>query len=187
MLFYLKSLWLLIWLCISLHVPHLEWIVHISSQYLPFVPLLLLSSTLLCAQEADHYGLHKYLPCLLDSCWVWPLWRLHLYQTKRWLWLSSSTKGHKFCPGYCVPVTIPCRYYPFFPGGSDSKESACNAGDPGSIPGSERSPGEGNGNHSSIVAWRIPWSLMSLLQSMGSQRVGQDWVTNTTPSCFVEK
>jgi len=33
-----------------------------------------------------------------------------------------------------------------FPGGSDSKESACNAGDPGSIPGSRRSPGEGNGN-----------------------------------------
>ena len=29
---------------------------------------------------------------------------------------------------------------------SDGKESACNAGDPGSIPGSERSPGEGNGN-----------------------------------------
>ena len=36
-----------------------------------------------------------------------------------------------------------------FPGGSDGKVSACNAGDPGSIPGSGRSPegpGEGNGN-----------------------------------------
>ena len=32
-----------------------------------------------------------------------------------------------------------------FPGGSDNKEPACNAGDPGSIPGSGRSPGEGNG------------------------------------------
>ena len=31
-----------------------------------------------------------------------------------------------------------------FPGGSDGKESACNAGDPGLIPGSGRSPGEGN-------------------------------------------
>ena len=30
--------------------------------------------------------------------------------------------------------------------GSDSKESDCNAGDPGSIPGLGRSPGEGNGN-----------------------------------------
>ena len=38
------------------------------------------------------------------------------------------------------------RAYPgSFPGGSDSKESACNAGDLGLIPGSERSPGEGNG------------------------------------------
>ena len=33
-----------------------------------------------------------------------------------------------------------------FPGGSDSKESACNAGDLGLIPGSGRSLGEGNGN-----------------------------------------
>ena len=31
-----------------------------------------------------------------------------------------------------------------FPGGSNSKEFACNAGDPGSIPGLGRSPGEGN-------------------------------------------
>ena len=33
-----------------------------------------------------------------------------------------------------------------FPGGSDGKVSACNVGDPGSISGSGRSPGEGNGN-----------------------------------------
>ena len=33
-----------------------------------------------------------------------------------------------------------------FPGGSDGKASACDAGDPGSIPGSGRSPGKGNGN-----------------------------------------
>ena len=35
---------------------------------------------------------------------------------------------------------------PQFPGGSGGKASACNAGDPGSIPGLGRSPGEGNGN-----------------------------------------
>ena len=34
----------------------------------------------------------------------------------------------------------------FMPGGSDGKESACNAGDLGSIPGLGRFPGEGNGN-----------------------------------------
>ena len=33
-----------------------------------------------------------------------------------------------------------------FPGGSDGRESACNAEDPGLIPGSESSPGERNGN-----------------------------------------
>ena len=33
-----------------------------------------------------------------------------------------------------------------FPGGSEDKASACKAGDPGSIPGLGRSPGEGNGN-----------------------------------------
>ena len=33
-----------------------------------------------------------------------------------------------------------------FPGGSDGKASTYNVGDPGSIPGSGRSPGEGNGN-----------------------------------------
>ena len=33
-----------------------------------------------------------------------------------------------------------------FPGGSDGKESACNAGDLGSVPGLGRSPGEENGN-----------------------------------------
>ena len=33
-----------------------------------------------------------------------------------------------------------------FPGGSDDRESMCNAGDPGTVPGSGRSSGEGNGN-----------------------------------------
>ena len=45
-----------------------------------------------------------------------------------------------------------------FPDGSDGKESACNAGDLGSVPGSWRYLGEGNGNASSILAWRIRWT-----------------------------
>ena len=40
--------------------------------------------------------------------------------------------------------------------GSDDKESACNAGDEGSIPGSGRSPEKEMATHSSILAWRIP-------------------------------
>ena len=59
------------------------------------------------------------------------------------------------------------------PGGSDGKESACDVGDPGSIPGSERSSGEGMATHSSILAWRIPWTEEpGVLLSMGSQRLG---------------
>ena len=45
-----------------------------------------------------------------------------------------------------------------FPGGSAGKESACNEGDMDSIPGLGRSPGEGKATHSSILAWRIPWT-----------------------------
>ena len=43
-----------------------------------------------------------------------------------------------------------------FPGGSDGKESAHSVGDLGSIPRSGRLPEEGNRNHFSILAWRIP-------------------------------
>ena len=45
-----------------------------------------------------------------------------------------------------------------FPGGSDNKESACDAGDPSSIPRLEDSLEKKMGNHSSILAWRIPWT-----------------------------
>ena len=105
-----------------------------------------------------------------------------------------------------------------FPGSSDGKESAYNAGDPGSIPGSGRSPGKQRGyplqyswaslvaqmvknlptmqdtwvqslgqedppeedmaTHSSILAWRIPWTEEPVrLQSMELQRVGHDLAT----------
>ena len=40
---------------------------------------------------------------------------------------------------------LPTPEFLGFPGGSDSKESACNAGDLGAIPGLGRSPGEGKG------------------------------------------
>ena len=60
-----------------------------------------------------------------------------------------------------------------FPGGSVSKESACHAGDPGSIPGLGRSSGERKEyTHSSILAWRIQWTEEpGGLQSIGSQEL----------------
>ena len=74
-----------------------------------------------------------------------------------------------------------------FPCGSHGKEPAHNAGDLGSIPGPGRSRGEGYGNPPSILAWRIPWTEEpGGLQSMGSQRVGHDWVTIFIHSFFQE-
>jgi len=46
----------------------------------------------------------------------------------------------------------------YIPGGSDGKESTCDAGDLGSIPGLGRSPRGGMTTHSSILAWRITWT-----------------------------
>ena len=59
-----------------------------------------------------------------------------------------------------------------FPGGSDGKESTCNAGDLGLIPGSERSPAEGNGNPLQYSCLGNPMDRgPGGLQSMGLQRV----------------
>ena len=59
------------------------------------------------------------------------------------------------------------------------KNPPANAGDTtaaGSIPGSGRSLEEEMAPHSSILAWRIPWTEEpGGLQSMGSQRLGHDW------------
>ena len=55
-----------------------------------------------------------------------------------------------------------------FPGGSDGKESVCNAGDPGLIPGWEDLLEKGTAIHSSILAGRFPWTEEpDGLQSMG--------------------
>ena len=53
-----------------------------------------------------------------------------------------------------------------FPGGSAGKESTCNVGDLGWEDPLEN----GTATHSSILAWRIPWTI----QSVGSQRVGHN-------------
>ena len=69
--------------------------------------------------------------------------------------------------------------FPGFPDGSAGEESICSAGDTGStgsIHGSVRSPGRGNGNPLQYSCLRkIPWTEEpSELQSTGSQRIGHD-------------
>ena len=61
-----------------------------------------------------------------------------------------------------------------FPGGSDGKVSACNVEDLGSIPGSGRSLGEGNGN---LLQYSCLENSMDL-ESTESQRVGHDGTTS---------
>ena len=68
-----------------------------------------------------------------------------------------------------------------FSGGSDSKESACNAGELGSILGLERSPGGGHGNPLQCSCLENPWTEEpGGLQFMGSQRVRHDRVMKHT-------
>ena len=73
------------------------------------------------------------------------------------------------------------------PGVLDGKESACNARDPGSVPGSGRSPGEGNGyplqyscleNSMDRGAWQATFR--------GVERVGHDIATNIFSHATIE-
>ena len=67
-----------------------------------------------------------------------------------------------------------------FPGSSVGKESACHAGDPGSIPGSGRSPGEGYGKPLYYSCLENPMDRRAWWAAVhGLQRVGHDWATNT--------
>ena len=64
---------------------------------------------------------------------------------------------------------------PSFPGGSDSKESACNGGDLGSIPGFGKSAGKGNDIPLQYSCLENPKDRGACdLKSMGFQRVGHD-------------
>ena len=127
---------------------------------------------------------------------------------------SPSLLGSNHSPGLVVYYSL-AFLCSFIPDRSVGKESACNAGDLGSIPGSGRSSGEGicypvqyswaslvaqlvknlpamwetwvqslgwedplekgKATHSSILAWKIPWTVYS----RGSQRVRHDSVTFT--------
>ena len=68
-------------------------------------------------------------------------------------------EGVHVCLYVCVYL-LKCYGYLSFPCGSSGKESACNVGDLGLIPGLVRYRGEGDSSHySSILAWRIPWTV----------------------------
>ena len=65
---------------------------------------------------------------------------------------------------------LPTPVFLSFPCSSAGKESTCNVGDLGLIPGLGRSLEKGKATHSSVLAWRITWTVWS----MGLQRAGHD-------------
>ena len=61
--------------------------------------------------------------------------------------------------GYLLLLFIDSPRKRVFPCGSTGKEFTCNMGDLGLIPGLGRSLEKGKATHSSILAWRIPWTV----------------------------
>ena len=103
---------------------------------------------------------------------VTSLSRTRIGQAELWtksILLPSLVDNNFFGNGH-THLYIVYGYFRGFSGGSAVEDSACNAGDPGLIPGFGRSPGEGNGN-----PHRGAWKL----QFVGSQRVRHDWAANT--------
>ena len=107
------------------------------------------------------------------------------YRKERHMWYHWDRKFVKGSwginyEGICVGI----------PGGTRVQNLPANAGDvkdAGSIPGSGRSPGEGNDNPLHYSCLENPWTEEpSGLQSMGSQRVGHNW-SNWARTCWLTK
>ena len=118
--------------------------------------------------------------------WLWLLARSSVgavsqalsQHSSMWLgWALHFTQHGSPMP---PPPECKSRSYYFFLRHTVGKESDSNTGDPSSIPGWRRSLEKGMATHSSILAWRIPWTEEpGQLQSMESQRVRHNRETNT--------
>ena len=72
---------------------------------------------------------------------------------------------------FSLSQVIPREYYTGFPGSSAGKESACNAGDPGLIPGLGRSPGEGIG-----YPFQYSWACLVAQMIKNPSAMQETWV-----------
>ena len=136
------------------------------------------------------FGQSWYLNRTQLSDWTELNWYLNLIHSIPLQW-ENSLPSHLYswsssCFSWYISIdfppwgTIRIVCFHLLPSGPDSKESAYNAGDPGSIPVLGRSPGEGNGYPFQYFAWRSPWTEQpGGLQLMGSQRVRHYWARNT--------
>ena len=102
---------------------------------------------------------------------MWPLWhciKIHFpsfccKQQFSEVELLGQEAMHGFVVCWKYSVSVLADYWPYlirkrdFPCGSDGKESACSAEEPGLIPRREDPLEKKTATHSSILAWRIPW------------------------------
>ena len=129
-------------------------------------------STCLCAGHKKCVCLFWSLSafCLTHSLWYRQIWYLQnrrpltvcVYGSKsgdNWVWTEKQANDPSLG----------------FSDSSDGEESSCNAGDLGSVPGSQRSPGGGYGYPLQYFFLENPTDESGGLQSIGSQRVGCDW------------
>ena len=93
---------------------------------------------------------------------------------------SNCISSHFSFPVHVIKPSIYC-YVRGFPGGSDEKESACNAGDQRLTPGSGRSPGGGHGNllQCSCLENCMVRGAWQAIQSMGSNMINTHFVIAT--------
>ena len=74
-----------------------------------------------------------------------------------------------------------------FSGGSDGKESACNAGDLGLIPGLGRSPGEGNGNPLHYSCLENPMDGEAWQATVHGMTKSRTWLSSFTHSLYASQ
>ena len=130
-----------------------------------------------CPRKGSRLQIQGKLDCMKFAAHI-IRWRLILVNFK----VNSDLKSQTLLPNsmkwafYSVMLYNRCSNPAIGTGVWPSgKEFICNAGDAGLTPGSGRSPGRGHGTHSSVLAWRIPWTEEpGGLQSIRSHRVRQD-------------
>ena len=103
-------------------------------------------------QLLDHLSFHRYPQHRSRFIWLAIFWFcFHGIDPFSCSLKVVSSQGKQNCPSFSIKAQTfkwlgPAQVTRGFPGGSDGEESSCSAGDPGSIPGLGRSPGEENGN-----------------------------------------
>ena len=114
---------------------------------------------------------------LLTYSWQNEVWVIHIFTFQ----LTSHLLPKAFHSHWCL---LSLKWG--LPGGSDGKASACNVGDLGSIPGSERSPGEGNGNPLQYSCLENPMDREAWWATAHGVRKSRTWLSNFSSLHFSE-